>query len=236
MNYRSYFLICILLAGAVILSALTLNHSEPFLSAWTEGEGSPYTVVIDPGHGGEDGGATDSLGRKESEINLDISLRVRDLLHFLGVQTKMIREDDRSVSTQGDTIAQRKVSDIRTRVELTESTPNALLLSIHQNHFSQSQYRGAQVFYAQTQGSEVWAKSLQERICTDLDPNNHRQAKESADVYLLKHIHCPAILVECGFLSNFEEATLLQTSEYQKKLAAVIACCTLSYGEDYHEI
>ena len=236
MNYRSYFLICILLAGAVILSALTLNHSETLLSAWSEGDTRSYTVVIDPGHGGEDGGATDSLGRKESEINLGISLRVRDLLHFLGVQTKMIREDDRSVSTQGNTIAQRKVSDIRNRVELTESTPNALLLSIHQNHFSQSQYRGAQVFFAKTQGSDVWAKTLQESLCTDLDPNNRRQAKESTDIYLLEHIQCPAVLVECGFLSNFEEAALLHTSEYQKKLAAVIACCTLSYGEEYHEI
>lgn len=236
MKYRSYILLCILLPVAVLLSVLGFSHSLASLPAWTEEPSAAYTVVIDPGHGGEDGGATDSQGRKESHINLEISLRLRDLLHFLGVQTKMIRETDCSVSSQGETIAQRKVSDIRNRVKLTEETPNALLLSIHQNHFSQSQYRGAQVFFAPTQGSEDWANALRELLCTQFDPNNRRQVKASTDVYLMKHISCPGILVECGFLSNFEEAALLQESDYQKKLAAVIACSTLSYGEEHHEI
>ncbi len=236
MKYGSYILICFLVVLGVLLSAISLNVGIAYIPAFTEEDPAPYTVVIDAGHGGEDGGATDPTGLKESTINLEISLRTRDLFHLLGIKTQMIRDTDRSVSTEGQTVAQRKVSDIRNRVKMTEEIPNARLLSIHQNHFSQSQYRGAQVFYAKTEGSELWAERIREEICTQLDPQNRRQTKVSEDVYLMKHISCPGILVECGFLSNFEETALLQESVYQKKLATVLVCCTASYWEEEYEI
>ena len=119
-------------------------------------------------------------------------------------------------------VAERKRWNTRRRCEEINGVQNGLLISIHQNMFSDSKYRGAQVFYAQTAGSRELAERLQTVFDTDLDPANHRQAKESEAVYLLSGIHCPGILVECGFLSNPEEERLLQTETHQKKLAAAI--------------
>ena len=148
----------------------------------------------------------------------------------------MVRNADVSVSTEGSTIAQRKVSDIRNRVKLVENTPNALLVSIHQNHFSEAKYRGAQVFYAETQGSQALAEALQTALCTQVDPINRRVCKQSQNVYLMQHVSSPAVLVECGFLSNAEEARLLQSPEYQKKIAAALACCIKRYTEEQNEV
>lgn len=180
-------------------------------------------IVIDPGHGGEDGGAVSITGANESAINLEISLRLQDLFHLLGYDTKMIRTTDRSIYTQGNTIASKKASDLKERVRIINATENALLLSIHQNHFSESKYSGAQVFYAQTQGSKDLAEQLQAALVQTVNPGSGRSCKQSTGVYLMEHISCPGILVECGFLSNPEEEAKLRTSEYQKKLCCVIA-------------
>lgn len=180
-------------------------------------------VVIDAGHGGEDGGAISCTGRLESHLNLEISLRLRDLMHLLGHETKMIRTEDISVYTSGTTIAQKKVSDLKNRVRMIEDTENALLVSIHQNQFTDSRYSGAQVFYAATQGSESLAKRLQTALIAALNPGSSRSEKQSAGVYLMERVKCTAILVECGFLSNPVEEARLASPEYQKKLCCVIA-------------
>lgn len=182
-----------------------------------------HRVIIDAGHGGVDGGATSCTGVLESAINLQIALRLDDLFHLLGYDTSMIRTTDESVYTQGDTIAEKKISDLKQRVRMINGTDNALLVSIHQNHFSDSRYSGAQVFYAQTNGSETFAKKLQSALSRSLDPGNKRQAKRSSGIYLMEHIECTGILVECGFLSNPEEEAKLRNAEYQKKLCCVIA-------------
>lgn len=182
-----------------------------------------HRVIIDAGHGGVDGGATSCTGVLESAINLQIALRLDDLFHLLGYDTSMIRTTDESVYTQGETIAEKKISDLKQRVRMINGTDNALLVSIHQNHFSDSRYSGAQVFYAQTNGSETFAKKLQSALSRSLDPRNKRQAKRSSGIYLMEHIECTGILVECGFLSNPEEETKLRNAEYQKKLCCVIA-------------
>lgn len=184
------------------------------------------TVIIDPGHGGEDGGATSCTGILESQYNLEISLRLRDLFHLLGVNTLMIRETDCSVYTAGDTIAQKKISDLKERVRMVNNTPDALLISIHQNHFVQSQYSGAQMFFAPTDGSKELAQLLQKAFIETVNPNSHRQVKKADGIYLMQHINCPAVLIECGFLSNPTEAYLLGSEDYQKKLCAIIACTT----------
>ena len=233
-KWKQYIAVILLICTATVSGAIGLSQASSSVAAWTEGEA--VTVVIDAGHGGEDGGACSANGVRESGINLEISLRLNDLLHFLGVRTVMVRDADVSISTEGSTIAQRKVSDIRNRVKLVENAPNALLVSIHQNHFSESKYRGAQVFYAATQGSQVLAEALQDALCTQVDPNNHRVCKQVQDVYLMKHITCPAVLVECGFLSNAEETRLLQSPEYQKKMAAALACCIKRYTEEQNEV
>lgn len=180
-------------------------------------------IVIDAGHGGVDGGATSCTGKLESAFNLEIALRLEDLFHLLGYETKMIRATDISVYTKGETIAQKKVSDLRERVRIVNETENALLLSIHQNNFSDGKYSGAQVFFGKEEGSEALAKQLQSTFAATLNPGSRRQCKKSDGVYLMEHINCTGILIECGFLSNPEEEAKLRSPEYQRKLCSVIA-------------
>lgn len=182
-----------------------------------------HCFIIDPGHGGVDGGATSCTGTLESAFNLEIGLRLRDLMHFLGYQTRIIRTEDISVYTEGETIAAKKMSDLKERVRICNQTDGAILLSIHQNTFSDSRYSGAQVFFAATKGSDNLAKTLQKNLVSTLNPGSNRNAKQAKGVYLMEHIACPGVLIECGFLSNPEEEARLRSSEYQKQLCCVIA-------------
>ena len=179
------------------------------------------TIVIDAGHGGEDGGAVSCTGVMEKQINLEIALELNDLLHLLGHRTRMIRSDDRSVYTAGDTIARRKVSDLKERVRMVEQTEDAVLVSIHQNLFPDARYSGAQVFYSSE--GQTLAESLQASFRQTVNPGSKREIKKASNVYLMDHISCTGILVECGFLSNPEEEAQLRTKEYQQKICIVIA-------------
>ena len=187
------------------------------------------TIVIDAGHGGEDGGATSCSGVPESRYNLEIALRLNDLFHLMGYRTVMIRTTDRSVYTQGETIAAKKVSDLRQRAKIVNETENALLISIHQNTFSDSKYSGAQVFYAQSGEGETLAKQLQHALSQTVNPGSSRQAKPAEGIYLMKHINCTGVLVECGFLSNSQEEMKLRKSDYQQNLCCVIAATTAEF-------
>lgn len=213
---------------------MLLSRAGSAVAVFSAAPSAAPTVIIDAGHGGEDGGAISVTGVRESMLNLEIAQRLNDLLHFLGIQTKMIRSEDISVYTEGETIAQKKVSDIHHRVAMVEQTPSALLVSIHQNQFSESQYRGAQVFYAS--GSQALAELLQCKLAEQVDPKNHRECKQANGIYLLEHVSCPAVLIECGFLSNPAEEALLRDAAYQKKLASVIACTLASHLEEVNEV
>ena len=180
------------------------------------------TIVIDPGHGGPDGGATSCTGILESKMNLEISLTLNDLLHLLGYQTRMIRTTDVSVYTSGDTIAAKKVSDLRQRVRIVNETDNAVLLSIHQNTFTDHRYAGAQVFYSTAGQSRELAEGLQSQFNQTLNPGSNRMAKQADGIYLMQHIQKTGILIECGFLSNPEEEAKLRNTDYQKKICSVI--------------
>lgn len=186
-------------------------------------------VVIDAGHGGVDGGATSCTGVLESALNLEIALRLDDLMHLLGIDTVMVRTTDESIYTQGQTIAAKKVSDLKNRVSIANRENNALLISVHQNFFEDSRYSGAQVFYAKTEGSKDFAKKLQTTFVNTLNPESNRKAKTASGVYLMQHIQCPGILIECGFLSNHDEEAKLRSADYQKKICAVIASETSCY-------
>lgn len=188
-----------------------------------------HSIVIDPGHGGIDGGATSCTGVLESNLNLEISLRLNDLFHFLGYHTRMIRTSDCSVYTSGDTIAQKKISDLKQRVQMVEETPNPVLLSIHQNNFPDGRYSGPQVFYGRGGESSALAETLQSALVRHLNPGSNRKTKQAKGIYLMEHIQCTGVLVECGFLSNVREEQLLKTPEYQKKLCAVIASTVCSF-------
>ena len=181
------------------------------------------TIVIDAGHGGEDGGAVSCTGVPESRINLEIALRLRDLCHLLGYNTCMIRTEDISVYTEGNTLAAKKASDLRQRVRIVNSTNRGVLISIHQNTLSDNRYDGAQVFYAPTEGSKELADLLQSNLIISLNQNSHRNSKPANNVFLMQHIERTGVLVECGFLSNPEEEARLRDASYQKKLCCVIA-------------
>ncbi len=184
--------------------------------------------IIDPGHGGEDGGAVSCTGVYESKINLDISLRLNDLLHLLGYETVMTRTEDVSIYTTGTTLGAKKASDLRERVRIVNGTENGILISIHQNFFPQAQYSGAQIFYNDKDEAKALAKALQEAFKQTINPGSIRQSKQVSGIYLQEHIDRPGILVECGFLSNAGEEAKLRTDDYQKKICCVLAATIVS--------
>ena len=217
------------LTTLMMLTCATIFSESVNVFAEQQASDGRVCIVIDPGHGGEDGGAVSCSGIPESIYNLDISRRINDLLSLLGYNTRMIRSTDISVYTTGETLAQKKASDLKNRVQIANNTPGAVLLSIHQNYFRDSQYTGAQVFYAKTEESERLAKQLQREFVSKLNRGSQRQAKKSSGIYVMEHITCPGILIECGFLSNPQEEAMLRNPVYQKKISAVIAATVSQY-------
>lgn len=198
-------------------------------------ENTRPTIIVDAGHGGFDGGASTEDGVPEKGINLSIALYLREYLNFLGFDVIMTREADVSTEDDGlNTIRSRKSSDLHNRMSLMEDTENSIFVSIHQNHFSSSKYNGAQVFYSEnfSEISSGLAQNIQDSIVKNLQPDNNRKIKICDEsVFLIYNAVRPAVLVECGFLSNFEEAERLKTADYQKKLAFSIALGILNYYE-----
>lgn len=193
----------------------------------------PVTVVIDPGHGGEDGGAVSPGGVAEGQINLAVSLRVNDLLRFAGQRTRLTRSEDVTICDEDlDTMRQRKSSDLKNRVKMVEETEHAVLLSIHQNSLPSSPVtHGAQVFWNRQEGAEALAEQIQEALNSDINAGNEKQSRQIPDsIYLMKNISAPGVLVECGFLSNGPETERLQDPAYQLRLAAAIAAGYLNAG------
>ena len=182
-------------------------------------------LILDAGHGGEDGGAVSVTGVPESRVNLEIVQKLRDTLALYGVDPVVLREEDVSLhDPEASTLREKKRSDLKNRVRAVEAVEGGTLLSIHQNSYPGSQYRGAQVFYAPTGGSRELAELLQTALREELQPDNDRQAKPIPEsVYLMNHVSCPAVLVECGFLTNPEEEARLRDGGYQRQLAAVLA-------------
>lgn len=182
------------------------------------------TVVVDAGHGGEDGGATGVHGELEKDINLAIALELQRLLEQHQFQVVMVRDWDTDLADQNlPTVAQRKRSDLQRRLRLVEESGDCVLLSLHQNFFTESQYSGAQVFYsANDPRSETLAEAIRASIVETLQPENTRQNKVGEGVYLLEQCQVPAVLIECGFLSNPEEAAALADPDYQKQMAQAI--------------
>lgn len=186
-------------------------------------------VVIDAGHGGIDGGATSVSGITESKLNLEISLKLQDMFHLLGIKTIMIRTEDVSVYTSGETISAKKISDLKERVRIVNEQSNCILLSIHQNYYVDSRYYGAQVFYGPKGDGKTLAPKLQKTLKNVLNPDSSRNSKPAQGVYLMQHIDCTGLLIECGFLSNPKEDLKLQEKGYQQKLCSVIATVISNY-------
>lgn len=226
MSVRGYFrryLSDYLYAIAFVLAVSFLLGQGDTAAFARQSQNPAAVIVLDPGHGGSDGGTQSAAGVLESHLNLEISQRVYDLLGLAGIDRVMTRQTDTSLDTGGETVRQRKQSDLRNRVRLVNERENAILVSIHQNYFDQSRYSGPQVFYAQTRGSEALAQQMQTALNTFLAPESGRSHKPAQGIYLMERIERPGILIECGFLSNEQEAQRLADATYQKRLACVIA-------------
>ncbi len=188
-------------------------------------------VVVDAGHGGEDGGAVTDDGVIEKDINLDISLDTAELLKFLGFEVQQTRTDDTALSGDEETVHARKVADMNKRLEMYNSSENNVVISIHQNKFTQSQYSGTQIFYSpNNKNSSKLAESIKYSVKGLLQPDNERECKAAdSGIYLLKNAVNPAIIVECGFISNPEECTKLLDDTYQKQMSFAITTGLLNY-------
>ena len=210
--------------GAAAALALALFLAAPKgAEVFAPAEKVPLTVIVDAGHGGEDGGAVAADGTKESDINLSIAVKTEALLVFLGYDTKMTRETDISIHDDtAETLRQKKVSDLKNRLAMVNGTAGALLLSIHQNSLPQdTSVRGAQAFYnAAGQGA---AERIQEALNTAVNEKSKETKPSPKGVYLMENATAPAVLVECGFLSNAAETALLQEENHQKTLVCAIA-------------
>lgn len=218
---------CMIVTVAVIMAAvcllLRLGRDN---SAFSAGYGKEIaTLVIDAGHGGQDGGTTGRSGTVEKDINLKIAMYIREFCDYLGLVNVMTRDSDISLHNKGTTtIRKQKIEDMKKRLEITLEQTNPIYIGIHQNYFGDFVSSGAQTFYSESNpNSKLFAELLLTNIKSIVDPDNKRKAaKIQASNYILKNLNCPAVIVECGFLSNPEEEMLLCSPLYQQKLAYTI--------------
>ena len=229
---------CILICALIIAVMLTINKAKSINSTHSIKKDYDYTVIIDPGHGGVDGGAVGVDGVVEKGINLSISLKLKTFFQQAGFKVIMTRENDRSIhDDDANTVRKQKKSDLYNRLDIIKDNPRALFISIHQNIFDSSKYSGTQVFYSKNNSaSELLAATLQNNIKNLLQPQNNREIKIAGkNLFLLYNAQSPAVLVECGFLSNAKEAAELQTNDYQNKIAFSIFYGTLLFYNKYDE-
>ena len=181
-------------------------------------------VILDAGHGGFDGGAVASDGTLEKDLNLAVTLKLNAVLKILGYETVLVRSTDTSTAEDKGSERSQKVSDMKARLKITEKYKDALFVSIHMNKYTSTQPHGAQVFYANTEGSKELAECIQRSIAVSVQPDNKRVVKKTTkDIYLLYNATVPSVITESGFLSNISDLDFLKNDTYQMKLAAAIA-------------
>ena len=230
-----FVLFTLLLCGfciAMTFINIGKNGVDDVNSDTSEGNTAPLrAVVIDAGHGGVDGGASSLDGIKEKDINLSVALILRDLYSSVGIPTVLTRDEDVLLyDKNADHVGKKKIMDLSNRLETARKTPDSLFISIHQNSFSDKKYNGLQVWYSphSALSSEI-AQGIQS-AATVIQPSNHRKTKAADErLFILNNLETPAVLIECGFLSNDEEAAKLNTEEYQRRLAFTIFISTVGY-------
>lgn len=214
----------ILLLGAMVI----LSKEAALYANSTVSSKKNITVVIDSGHGGEDPGKIAADGTLEKDLNLAIAKKLQTYLEASDIHVVMTRTTDQGLYEEGT--SSKKAQDMKNRITIMESCDADLVVSIHQNSYSDPSIHGAQVFYYTTSASgKQLAQTLQDRLVCDLDPDNHRQIKANDNYYLLKKTSRPIVIVECGFLSNPTEAALLCSESYQDQIAWVLHMGILQY-------
>lgn len=224
--------LAILLLAYALLGALHRRNSDTFPTFSSKND--DLVFVIDAGHGGEDAGAVAEDGTLEKDLNLRIASILRSLCALNGNQAIMTRENDRLLydlyGDLKDYTGKKKIYDLKNRVRLTREHEGAVLVSIHMNKFAKKQYYGTQVYFSKNNPeSESLAREIQARARLYLQPENNRQIKRAtSEIFVLDSLDCPAVLVECGFLSNEGELALLKDEEYQAKMAMTIFSAIIS--------
>ena len=239
-RYISLFLALSILFCAILFCLAAMGEKFSIYSAKSNNNifadaDLPVTVVIDPGHGGEDGGAVGADGVTEKDLNLSIAFIVCDILKQNGINAVMTRTEDVLLyDKNSDHYGQKKIQDLSTRRRIAESYENAVLVSIHMNAFPDDRYSGLQVYYSKNApDSKIIAERIQDLTRELLMPENNRRIKASnGSIYLLDRLSCPAVLIECGFLSNDRECAMLADKDYQKKLSLCICSVIMEYIGD----
>lgn len=229
----AFFIFCLLFLAFIFavffFSESIYSNREKSVYTFPDG----FTVIIDAGHGGEDGGATGANGILEKELNLTLAKMLCQRLDSEGINCVMTRSTDTLLYDRSqDYEGRKKALDAKARIELAKKYPSAIFVSIHQNAFPVEKYSGFQVYYSENDGrSAILAKIFEDTVRTDLQPDNNRHAKSSdGKIYILDQITCPAVLLECGFISNIKECELLCSAEYQKKLVEILAKAVIEYN------
>ena len=220
----------ILMAAVLLIAAFLLAKNGAVIveSLRAEPSDEGICIVLDAGHGGRDAGKIGINGAEEKDINLEIVMRLKRLLESEGIRVVLTREDDNGLYQEGS--SNKKVEDMRNRCALIKEEMPVFTVSIHQNSYPEEYVKGAQVFYyGKSAESKKLAEMIQASMVERLDPENRRKAKANESYYLLKRTPVPTVIVECGFLSNSEEAALLITEEYQEKAAWSIHMGIMQY-------
>lgn len=220
----------VLLIAVAVFAGIRLGRNAETVKTAGTGEDIVYTIVIDAGHGGRDAGASaDDDGTKEKDLNFAVAKKLAALMKTANINVVMTREED--IELAESTSKHKKLDDLNARVAIASENENSILVSIHMNKFPISKYSGLQVYYSENnEDSKILADRIQADAMSNLDGSNERKTTPAGDsIYLLSHLDIPAVLVECGFLSNYEEKELLKTEEYQMKLAMSIYASVLDY-------
>lgn len=211
----------LVMAVVLILAAVLMSTQSVVFTGSGTAKKKSWTVVVDAGHGGVDPGKIGVNKAQEKDINLIIAKELKKQLEEKGIKVVMVRETDKGLYEEGSD--GKKVQDMKNRCTLIDETAPVCTVSIHQNSYHEEQIKGAQVFYYQhSEEGKKLAECVQKHMTEELDKTNKRQAKANDSYYLLRKTSTPTVIVECGFLSNWEEAELLVTKKYQKKVAKAV--------------
>ena len=232
----SFTLVLVILLAAAI-GLVSKIYGDRMISTSAGLVDEKKIVIIDAGHGGEDSGAVGVNGALEKDLNLQMALEVGRALEEKGYVVVYTRTDDRLLYTEEENVhGIRKISDLKNRCKVADRYPGAVFVSLHMNSFGAEKYSGLQVYYSeQGETSRELADKVQNKVVADLQKDNNRVIKSGKDMYILSHITNPAILIECGFLTNKAECEKLSQKEYQKQLSFSIVCGIIEYIEGSSE-
>ena len=228
-RYRFQIIVAAIVVTSIVFGLFFKINMKEYDSAAASAE--EMLVIIDAGHGGEDVGATGVNGVFEKDLNLSLAFMLGEMLNEQGIAVVYTRTEDKMLYKESENIKGiRKISDLKNRCKIAKNYPNALFVSIHMNTFGESKYSGLQVYYSNNNhDSERLASAIQANVKREVQPDNNRKIKAGKDIYILENIDNVSVLIECGFLSNPEEAKKLSQKEYQKMLSFSIICGIIEY-------